>query len=155
MTYEELLKRDGRLVCTNKGVSMMPLLRADRDIMVIEACTGEQIKKYDAVLFVRPGRPGVSKHAYVLHRVLRVNPDGTFWIVGDNCYAGETVGPGQILGRLQAVVRDGRRIEVTERRYRCYVYLWCAPWPVRFVLLRGKAFLRKCFRFVKRITVGQ
>ena len=149
MTFEEMLERDGKLIYTNKGVSMMPLLRADRDVMVIEACRASEVRKYDAVLFVRPGK---TKNAYVLHRVLRLNPDGTFWIVGDNCCGGENVRGEQIIGRLKTVLRDGRSTEMTDWRYRCYVYLWCAPYPLRFVILRMKSFVGKGWRFIKRTT---
>ncbi len=34
--FEEILDRFGQLVYPNKGVSMMPLLRQDRDLMVID-----------------------------------------------------------------------------------------------------------------------
>lgn len=149
MTFEEILEQDGKLICTNKGISMMPLLRADRDVMLIEACRASEVKKYDAVLFVRPGK---TKNAYVLHRVLRLNPDGTFWIVGDNCFCGENVRGEQIIGRLREILRDGRRVEVTDRGYQCYLYLWCAPYPVRFVILRAKGFIRRGWRFIKGIT---
>ena len=50
-SFEELLKRDGKLVYTNVGVSMMPLLRQHRDVMVIARVPeGERLKKYDAQL---------------------------------------------------------------------------------------------------------
>lgn len=39
MTFEEVLELDGRLIYTNKGISMMPFLRADKDVMIIEPCT--------------------------------------------------------------------------------------------------------------------
>lgn len=135
-TFEQQLEEHGRLVFTNKGVSMMPLLREDRDIMVIERKGAERCKKYDAVLFRRPGMEG--RGAYVLHRILRVNPDGSYWIVGDNCVSGETVREEQILGVLTAVVRDGRTVSVTDRGYRLYVRLWCAPYRLRFFILRAR-----------------
>ncbi len=61
LTFEELLERDGQIAYTNKGVSMMPLLRQGRDLMVIDKKGPEPCKKYDAVLFKRsiPGKPGV------------------------------------------------------------------------------------------------
>ena len=36
MSFEEILEKDGVLTYTNKGVSMKPLLREDRDVMVIK-----------------------------------------------------------------------------------------------------------------------
>ena len=134
--FEDILARFGQLVYPSKGVSMMPLLRQDRDLMVIDRKGAEPCRRHDAVLFKRslPGRPD----AYVLHRVLRVNGDGTYWIVGDNCFSGETVREEQILGVLAAVVRDGKRISVTDPGYRAYVHLWCDAWPLRFAALRTK-----------------
>ena len=134
LRFEDLLERDGRLVYTNKGVSMMPLLREDRDLMVIEKKGPGPCRKYDAVLFRRPGLEG--RGAYVLHRILRCNADGSYWIVGDNCCSGETVREEQILGVLRAVVRDGKTVPVTAPLYRLYVHLWCDCYPLRFFLLR-------------------
>lgn len=151
MTFEEVLELDGRLIYTNKGISMMPFLRADKDVMIIEPCTASKIKKYDAVLFVRRN----NKKAYVLHRVLRVNPDGTFWIVGDNCYSGETVRSEQILGKLTSVLRDGKRVEMTDYMYLMYVHIWCDFYPVRFLILRIKHFTLSCLRFIKRRLINE
>ena len=139
-TFEELLEKTGVIVYTNKGVSMMPLLRQDRDLMVIERKGSERCKKYDAVLFRRPGSQGV----YVLHRILRVNDDGTYWIVGDNCVTGETVREENVLGILTAVVRDGKNIPVTGRGYRAYVHLWCDCYPLRFGILRARNLAARC-----------
>ena len=50
-TFEEILDRFGKLVYPNKGVSMKPLLRQGRDLMVIERKGPEPCRKYDAVLF--------------------------------------------------------------------------------------------------------
>ena len=36
LTFENILDRDGILVYKTKGVSMRPLLRQDRDLVVIE-----------------------------------------------------------------------------------------------------------------------
>jgi len=142
VSFEELLERDGRLVYTNKGVSMMPLLRQDRDLMVIKKKGPERCRKLDVVLFRRPGVRG--RGAYVLHRILRVNKDGTYWIVGDNCASGETVAEQQILGVLTAVVRDGKTISVTDLGFRIYSHLWCDCYPLRFAALRAKAAARRC-----------
>ena len=146
-TFEEQLNRSGRLVYTNVGVSMLPLLREGRDIMVIEKLSGEP-KKYDAVLFCRPGVTGRGK--YVLHRVLKVNRDGTYWIVGDNCTFGETVKPEHILGVMTAVRRGKKTVHTADLRYRLYVALWCAPYPMRFAVLRCRRFLRRMAGGIRR-----
>ena len=152
MTFEEELKKNGKLIFTNKGVSMMPLIRADRDILVIEACDPGEVNKLDAVLFVRYRN---DKKSYILHRVLRVNPDGTFWIVGDNCFSGDIVRGCDIIGKLTQIKRDGRTISVTDKRYLRYVHLWCDFYPVRFLILRIKHFTLRCLRFIKRRLINE
>lgn len=151
MTFEEVLERDGKLVYTNKGVSMMPLLRQDQDLLVIEKCNPTSLKKYDAVLFVRKNQ----KKNYVLHRILKVNPDGSYWIVGDHCSSGERVEPEQILGKLVQIKRNGKTIEVTDKAYLFYVHLWCDFYPIRFFLLRSKNFIYRVVCKLRRCLCGK
>lgn len=145
MTIEEILERDGHLAYPNKGVSMMPLLRQDRDLMLIEKRGPERCHKLDAVLFRRPGVVGHG--AYVLHRILRVNDDGTYWIIGDNCFSGETVAEENVLGILTGIVRDGKTITISNPWYRLYVNTWCRWVHFRAAILRvrhlGGNILRK------------
>ena len=145
-TFEQELARSGKLLYTNVGVSMRPLLREGRDIMVIERA--EDYRVLDAVLFRRPGV--VGRGAYILHRILKILPDGRYWIVGDNCTEGETVARENILGVLTGVMRNGRLVSVTDRKYRAYVRFWCAPYRLRFLILRGRRFLGRVKRWVKR-----
>ena len=149
--FEDVLERYGKLVYPNKGVSMLPLLRQGRDLMVIERKNGESFKKYDAVLFRRPNARG--RDDYVLHRILRVNEDGSYWIVGDNCCTGDTVREDQILGTLTAVLRDGKKaVLVTAPLCRAYVALWCGCYPVRFAVIRAKYFAFGCLRRLKKLV---
>lgn len=140
MSFEEILEKDGVLTYTNKGVSMKPLLREDRDVMVIKKKTTQNCRCLDAVLYKRPGV--VGRGAYVLHRILRVNGDGTYWIVGDNCTQGETVAESQILGILTAVVRDGKTVSVNDIKYRLYVNIWCRWYKLRFFILNARKRLK-------------
>ena len=36
VTFEELLEKDGRLVYKTKGVSMLPMLHQNRDLVIIQ-----------------------------------------------------------------------------------------------------------------------
>ena len=49
-TFEEILKKDGRLVYKTMGVSMLPMLYQNRDIGVIVPPEG-RLKKYDVALY--------------------------------------------------------------------------------------------------------
>ena len=136
-TFEEVLAESGKLAYTNVGVSMMPLLREGRDVMLIEALGKRKLRRYDVVLFRRSGVSG--RGAYVLHRILGVRPDGRYWIVGDNCTSGEVVAERDILGVLTQVRRDGRKtMRVTDPRYRMYVMLWCKPYRLRIFILKAR-----------------
>ena len=127
MTFEKLLEQDGRLVYRTRGVSMEPMLRQSRDLVVIEV-PAERLKKYDVALY----RRGTS---YVLHRVIGVKSDH-YLIRGDNTYALEMVPDGAVLGVLTAFQRKGKKYSVTDRSYRCYVRFWNAIYPLR--VLRAK-----------------
>lgn len=107
-TFEEEIRQNGYLVYTNVGVSMMPLLRQNRDLIVIEQKEG-RCARYDAVLYKR------KTGQYVLHRILKVR-EKDYVICGDNCWRREYgITDEQILGVLTAVVRDGRKMPVTDR----------------------------------------
>ena len=132
-SFEEELDRSGSIVFTNKGVSMMPLLRQDRDLIVIEKKGPQRFQKYDVVLFKRGQQ-------YVLHRILEVR-EHDYFIAGDNCRTGEYVRDEQILGILTQVVRDGKTITPDDPAYQRYVHLWCDFYPLRsgIFFLRDKA----------------
>ena len=142
-TFEQELEAHGTIIFTNRGVSMRPLLRQDRDVMVIDKRGPERLKKYDAVLFKR------DNGQYILHRILRVQKGG-YYIVGDNCVSGEFVREEQVLGVLRAIRRDGQTIQVTDPGYRRYVRLYR---PIHRALLRPKQFVHDVLfgigRFVK------
>ena len=65
-TYEEVLEKDGKLIYRNVGTSMLPLIRENRDLIIIEKKGRERLKKYDVVLYKR------ANGQYVLHRIIKV-----------------------------------------------------------------------------------
>ena len=138
--FEDVIERDGRLIYTNVGDSMRPLIRQDRDILIIEKPHG-RLKKYDVLLYKR------DSGQYVLHRVLKVH-ENDYVICGDNRYCKEYgITDRHIIGVLTAVVRDGKEIPITDLRYRLYVHLWCDFFPIRSVIIHGKM---KIHRIIKK-----
>lgn len=132
-SFERELAENGKLVYTNVGVSMLPLIREKRDVMVIETCK-EAPKRLDAVLFLRDGVQGRGK--YVVHRILNIRKDGSYFIAGDHDCSGEIVPKDQILGVLTSLTRDGKPYAFRGFAYWCYLHLWCAPYHLRFFFLR-------------------
>ena len=142
-TFEDIIQRDGKLVYTNRGDSMMPLIKEGRDLLVIEKTRG-RLKKFDVPLYKR------DSGQYVLHRILKVR-ENDYVICGDNRYSKEYgITDRHIIGVLTAVVRDGKEIPITDLRYRLYVHLWCDFFPIRALILKAKHFPKWLKRKLKR-----
>ncbi|MBQ9923895.1 MAG: S26 family signal peptidase [Clostridia bacterium] len=141
MTFEEVLEREGRLVYTNVGISMLPLLRQGKDLFVVEKRGPERLRAGDVVLYRRP------PNQYVLHRIVEVR-EREYVILGDNCVNREYgITDGDILGILTGVVRDGKLHTVTEKWYRLYSFFMVHGADVRIFFKRavayGKAGIKK------------
>ncbi|MBE6876020.1 MAG: hypothetical protein E7496_04730 [Ruminococcus sp.] len=138
-TFEQEIQRTGKLIYTNVGDSMMPLIRQDKDLLIIEKVTG-RLKKYDVPLYRR------DSGQYVLHRILKVR-ENDYVICGDNRWHREYgITDRHIIGVLTGIVRDGKTIPVTDKKYLFYVHLWCDFFPVRALLVRIRMKLHKMRR---------
>ena len=143
ITIEELLNTDGYLIYTNVGASMMPLLHERRDVIEIKRIENKCYKKYDVVLYKRGNQ-------YILHRILKVLPNG-YIIAGDhNTFLDPLVTNNMILGVMTRVIRNGKSITTDNFWYKIYVHLWCDFYAVRVFLLKTKPFIYRCLSFVKR-----
>ena len=137
-SFEEQLRLHGKIIYTNVGTSMMPLLREGRDVMIIERPEG-RLKKYDVPLYIRPDG------MYVLHRILKVLPNG-YVICGDHCIRKEyNITDEHIIGVLTGIIRDGKTVSIDSFGYKLYYHLWCDFFPIKVFLLRLKAFIRRIF----------
>lgn len=141
-SFEEILQTQGYLVYTNVGRSMMPLLRERRDIIEIRNLTGRP-KKYDVVLYKRRNR-------YILHRVLRVLPEG-YIIAGDhNTFIEKDVTDDMILGIMTRVIRNGKSVTPDNMWYKIYVHIWCDLYQARMKIIRTKYKSIRALRRAKR-----
>ena len=143
-TFEEEIEKHGKLVYTNVGDSMLPLLRQGKDLFVISRKPEGRLKKYDVPLYKR------DDGTYVLHRILKVREDG-YVLCGDNRRVTETgITDRHIIGVMTEVIRDGKSIPVTDPKYRLYVRLWCGCFPVR----SGIRYMRSLLRGIRRRIAG-
>lgn len=138
-TFEEQLAKYGKLIYTNRGDSMMPLIKQDRDLLIIKPVHG-RLKKYDVPLYKR------DSGQYVLHRILQVRKHD-YVICGDNRWVKEYgIRDRHIIGVLTAVVRNGKEIKVTDFKYKVYVHLWCDLFPVRAFIVHVISKLKRVIR---------
>lgn len=146
-TYEAELAERGKIIHTNVGTSMMPLLRQNRDVMIIERPTG-RLKKYDVPLYkTKSGK-------YILHRILKVR-ENDYVICGDHCTRREYgITDEHIIGVLTGVIRDGKTISMNDFSYKLYYHLWCDFFYIRVAIIKTKAFFKRAFRFLRRKLFG-
>jgi hypothetical protein len=142
-TFEEQIEKNGRLIYTNVGDSMWPLIRQGKDLLVIEPVHG-RLRKYDVPLYKR------DSGQYVLHRILEVRRDD-YVICGDNRSRKEYgITDRHIIGVLTGIVRSGKTVSVKNKWYRLYVHIWCDFFPLRSLIIRVYGKLKRILRKKKR-----
>lgn len=135
-TFEDEIKRTGRIIYTNVGDSMMPLIKQGRDVLVISTVNG-RLKRYEIPLYKR------DSGQYVLHRILKVRKND-YVICGDNrCNKEYGITDRHIIGVLSGIIRDGREIHMTDIKCRIYAHLWCDLFPVRVLIIRIRQIFKR------------
>lgn len=123
-TFEQELDRKGTITYTCRGVSMLPLLRQQKDLFIITK-RQSRCKKYDVALYKR------ADGAYVLHRIIKVLPDG-YVFLGDNCLNKEYgITDQDVLGVMTSFVRDGKEYAADAGGCLLYAKVWYMLYPVR------------------------
>lgn len=158
LSFEQVLQRNGQLVYTNVGNSMWPLIRQDKDLVVISPKPQGRLKRYDVPLYRRDSDRLAGNGKHVLHRILRVTPSG-YVISGDNRWNLERdITDRHIIGVLSAVIRGGanpntdnaRTILVTDRAFRIYTHIWCDLFLLRAPLFWLRDLPGRALRFMRR-----
>ena len=128
-SLEKYLSEQGKIISSNVGVSMLPLLREGKDLFFIEKKGAERCKVGDVVLYRR-------KRQYVLHRVIDVR-EKDYVLLGDNCTSKEYgIKDCDILAVMTSFIRNGREHSVNELVYRVYSFVWLKLAPMRIFLKR-------------------
>lgn len=143
-TIEEVLQEKGEFVSAPLGVSMLPLIRPQCDVVFLSRDTSE-IGKYDVVLYKR------KNGKYILHRILGQNEKG-YILCGDNQYIKEYgIQKEQILAVMKGFYRGEKRyIDIQSKGYRIYSKFWCCSLTLRRIFLFGMCVIGKIKRCVKR-----
>lgn len=127
---EAMLQRGEQVTLQISGDSMRPTLKPRRDAVVLAPLLRWPAKKGD-ILFFRSER---SASGYALHRVHRVAPEGVYmngdaqnWIEGP-------IPREKLLAEAIALIRNGKLLDVCDKRYKAYVFLWRFTRPIRHQL---------------------
>lgn len=135
LKIEDVLEKEGVYVATICGISMYPMLRNQRDTVVIKPYTG-RLKKYDVPLYKVGDR-------YILHRIIKVLPD-SYIIRGDNLQEKEYgITDEKILGVLTSFYRDEKEIKLDNWIYKTYVFIW-------HTFFYPRIFVQKAYNKLKR-----
>ncbi|MBR1757300.1 MAG: S24/S26 family peptidase [Lachnospiraceae bacterium] len=146
--FKTYLEKNGTLTYWNRGVSMRPLIRQDKDLFSLKhkdlvlAERGEtRLRKYDVVLYIR------HDGAYVLHRIVQVRAND-YAILGDNTYRLETgITDTDVIAVMTGYARGGEHWHsVEETGYQLYSKIWVGIYPLRKVLVGIRHLLGRIYR---------
>ena len=114
----EKLDSGGTVTFTPHGESMMPMLRDGEDVVVLSKPKG-RLHLFDIPLYRR------SNGAFVLHRVIDFDRDGSYVMCGDNQFRKEHgIKDSDIIGVVTAFFRKGKPYSTYSFIYRLYVNFW-------------------------------
>lgn len=120
------------------GISMCPFLHPG-DQVFLELPQGK-LKHGDVVLFTRP------TGQYILHRIRKINADGSYTMMGDNQTWTEKVASAeQIHAKVVAVQRSGKMSKPGDSDWWFYEnpWRWCAPVRKQLCQIYGRVRKKK------------
>lgn len=137
VAYEDLLRKEGKVITHVVGGSMLPLLRNRESIVIVESSDRVAPRRGDVVLYKMDG-------SYILHRVLCITP-AEYQTRGDNTWVTEHVPREALLATMTGFYRypESRFVSRNDILYRLYrAALPCIRWIQRFAG-KGKRMLKK------------
>lgn len=131
----ETLDQGGTFSLTITGQSMYPFILGNRDRVTLSPITGK-LKKNDLPFYRR------ANGQFVLHRIVKVEKDGTYTCCGDHQWWLEKgLKHDQMIGVATEYVRKGKRLTNKNVIYRIYrtVWTWLLRYRKYFFALYSKA----------------
>ncbi len=131
-TIKETLESGGTVELPITGTSMFPLLKAGRDTVIIKKA--DEYSVGDIIFYRR------NDGHFVLHRIVGTDESG-FILCGDNQTDLEKgITEQNIIAKAIELHRDGKIIDVNDKKYKKRVALWIKALPHRSLPL---AIMRK------------
>ena len=128
------------------GSSMFPLIRVNRDKVMLVSIQPEEIRVGDIVLF--PGRFQTAN--YCLHRVWKLDGDRVQTFGDGNPKPDGWFPRSRILGKVKLIKRGKKTIDCDDPKVQRRAARWCALWRFRPLLLLPHRVVDKIERTVKK-----
>ena len=143
------------VISFTSGVSMEPLLHDKRKknathVLILPVQGICKIGDMPLV-FMNDGR-------YILHRIVWVDEKAGkifYQTRGDNCIGSEYVSQEAVLGVVSEIYYKNKTVKVTDENYNRYVKVWMKLYPIRKVWMRGKGFIFRRLKVIKRMLIKQ
>ena len=137
---EEVLSSGGEFRLCPRGTSMLPLIRQETDYVVLARRTDVPVRRHDMAFYRR------DNGQFVLHRVMKIEKDGTYTMCGDHqCCLEKGIRSEQIIGYVKQLYRKDKLVNFRSLGYCLYTFLW--SW---MLFRRGCFFLRRILRRKKK-----
>lgn len=141
---EQVLAEKGEVMTSTAGVSMYPMLRNRRDMVVITRVDRPLVPNDVPLYRLNSGK-------LVLHRILKVTENG-YVIRGDNLMDKEyNITDDNIIGVLKAFYRNGKYYDCAKSKgYRVYIFLNRTSFPLRWL---WRCVTRPCLSRIKHLII--
>lgn len=114
----EMLQIKGEVTFMVSGWSMQPMVYHRRDTVTLVKAE-LPLKKYDLPFYL------MDNGKFILHRVIKIHPDGTYECRGDNRWESEdNIRDDQIIGVVKSFNRNGKEYSVNSLGYWFYTRTW-------------------------------
>ena len=111
------------------GNSMLPFIQNGKDLVTLGPVS-DQLRAGDIIFYRR------KNGQFVLHRIVKVLPDQTYHLCGDNQFRIEKdIQDMQIIAKLVRLERSGKEVKLNSFSAR----LWCLLLPFRRFILHVKS----------------
>ena len=142
---EEVLASGGVFKMNPKGSSMLPLIVQGRDSVVLRRDDNRAPQKNDMLFYRR------DNGQFVLHRLMKIEDDGTYTMCGDNqIYLEKGIRKDQIIAYVEQLYRKDKLVNYNGIGYRAYLFIWgsisvrkLSRLPQRCVLKLRRIFSKK------------
>lgn len=133
---EEALKRGDSISFCSHGNSMKPFIQNGTQTVTLSPISSE-LKKNDVIFYRR------KSGNFVLHRIIRIEKDGSFTLCGDNQgFLEKGIQKDQILAKMTALEKNGKQIALESLPAKFHIVLL----PLRRFCIRFYARARKAFQ---------